>query len=100
MSSFDARQGVCSAQWAPDEQRLAILPRGQAFALVYDAAERELCRVPVCRSVRPTLCGGHALCMADQHAQSVNGWPLMLWNVSAPLQNLSAAGVACAHAPK
>ena len=41
-------------QWDPGAERLAVLPRGQAFALVYDAAPRAVTRVPTGRSVRPT----------------------------------------------
>ncbi|KAK9824992.1 hypothetical protein WJX81_005508 [Elliptochloris bilobata] len=37
-------------QWDPGSTRLAILPRGQAFALVYDVATRALTRVPTGRS--------------------------------------------------
>ena len=42
-------------QWDPGAERVAVLPRGQAFALVYDAASRAVTRVPTGRSVRPTI---------------------------------------------
>lgn len=49
------RRGRLRVQWDPGAERLAILPRGQAFVLVYDAASRAVTRVPTGRFVRPTL---------------------------------------------
>ena len=46
---------MCGVQWEPNAERLAILPRGQAFALVYEPASRALVRVPTGRAVRPPI---------------------------------------------
>ena len=76
------------AQWDPGAERLAVLPRGQAFALVYDAASRAVTRVPTGRSVRPTIapflsvlhaaqsaCWGHCVLACKQVCGS--NWPVV-----------------------
>ena len=66
---------MCGVQWEPKAERLAILPRGQAFALVYEPASRALVRVPTGRAVRPPhreflqVQHIHGVCM--QHVRDV-----------------------------
>lgn len=66
---------MCGVQWEPNAERLAILPRGQAFALVYETASRALVRVPTGRAVRPPIERPrnsqhiHGVCM--QHVRDV-----------------------------